>query len=184
MSNDANDMVTLRQEPLRQHYRNRPGDAEIVDHARATSIRSDPFHGTVKIGDDAFALDFGIHRAVGGEHDAPNPGDILCAALAACLDSTLRMIASRMGVMLEEIEVKARAVADVRGCLNVDPDVPVGFQRIDIDVNLRIKNGADPAQVGMLTSAAERSCVVLQTLRGDLPVETRFRHPEDTTAAE
>jgi len=184
MNNETNDMVTRRQEPLRRHYRDKPGDARIVDHARAASIHSDAFHGTVMIGDDASALDFGIHRAVGGGHDAPNPGDILCAALAACLDSTLRMIASRMGVALEELEVKARALADVRGCLNVDPDVPTGFQRIEIDVTIRITNGADPAQVGRLTSAAERSCVVLQTLRGAIPVETRLCDPADSTAAD
>lgn len=30
-------------------------------------------------------LQFGIHRAIGGFHDYPNPGDLLNAALAACL---------------------------------------------------------------------------------------------------
>lgn len=184
MSNETNDMVTRRQEPLRRHYRDKPGDAEIVDHARAASIHSDPFHGTVMIGDDASALDFGIHRAVGGDHDAPNPGDILCAALAACLDSTLRMIASRMGIALEELEVKARALADARGCLNVDPDIPAGFRRIDIDVCIKAAEGADPARIDMLASAAERSCVVLQTLRNAIPVETRLRDPADSTAAD
>ncbi|MFP4538405.1 MAG: OsmC family protein [Dichotomicrobium sp.] len=184
MHEKANDMVSRRQEPLRRRYRERPSEAGIVDHARTASIGSDPFHGTVVIGDDQLALGFGIHRAVGGDHDASNPGDILCAALAACLDSTLRMTAARMGVALEALEVQVRAIADVRGCLLVDRDVPAGFQRIDIEVGIKAAEGVDPAQISMLTSAAERCCVVLQTLRSDLPVGTRIREPAINTVAD
>ncbi|WP_334442515.1 OsmC family protein [Bradyrhizobium sp. AZCC 1610] len=122
-------------------------------------------------------LDFGIHRAIGGDHDLQNPGDMLCAALAACLDSTLRMIAVRMGIALKTLAVEVRAFADVRGCLVVDRQVPVGFQRIDVDVLIEAEGNTDPAQISRLTSVAERCCVVLQTLRGDIAVDTRFRGP-------
>lgn len=71
---------------------------------------------------------FGIHRAVGGYHDAPNPGDILCAALASCLDSTIRIIADRLGITLTSLEVDVTAEVDVRGTLVVNRDIPVGFQ--------------------------------------------------------
>ena len=47
----------------------------------------------------------GVHRAVGGLHDAPTPGDLLCAALAACQDSTFRMIANLMNIELEDLTV-------------------------------------------------------------------------------
>jgi uncharacterized OsmC-like protein len=183
MSKSATDLVKQRQEPLRQRYRAEPGEAQITDRARAGNVGADPFHGVVMAGDGAAPLDFGIHRAVGGDHDLPNPGDLLCAALAACLDSTLRMIAARIGVELEALEVEVRAVADVRGCLMVDRDVPAGFQRIDVDVLIGA-DGADPARIRTLTSAAERCCVVLQTLRGAVPVATRFREPPAGVAAE
>ena len=29
-------------------------------------------------------LPVGVHGAIGGPHDAPTPGDILCSALVAC----------------------------------------------------------------------------------------------------
>jgi uncharacterized OsmC-like protein len=180
----AIDMVTSRQEPLRRRYREKPEQAQITDHARAANIDRDPFHGAAVAGDGEISLDFGIHRAIGGDHDLPNPGDMLCAALAACLDSTLRMIASRMGIALKVLAVDVRAFADVRGCLMVDRQVPVGFQRIDVDVLIETEVDTDPAQVSRLTSVAERCCVVLQTLRGDIAVETKFRGPAVLASAE
>jgi uncharacterized OsmC-like protein len=184
MNENTIDTVTQRQNSLRRLYRERPDQARIADHARTASIGRDPFHGVVVTGDSQVSLEFGIHRAVGGDHDLQNPGDMLCAALAACLDSTLRMIAARMGLVLKTVIVEVRAAADVRGCLMVDRDVPAGFQRIDVDVVVEGEDGTDPAQIGKLTSAAERCCVVLQTLRSDIAVDTRFGGPAATAAAE
>ena len=184
MNQNASDIVARRQEPLRRLYRERPDQAQIADHARAASIGFDPFHGVVVAGDNLASLDFGIHRAIGGDHDLQNPGDMLCAALAACLDSTLRTIAARMGIALENLAVEVRAFADVRGCLMVDRQVPVGFHRIDVDVLVEAEAGTDPAQIAKLTSAAERCCVVLQTLRSDVAVDAKFRGPAAIAAAE
>lgn len=184
MNEDMTDMVARRQEPLRKLYRERSDQAQIADHARAASIGFDPFHGAVVTGDREASLNFGIHRAIGGDHDLQNPGDLLCAALAACLDSTLRMIAARMGIALQVLVVEVRAFADVRGCLMVDRQVPVGFQRIGVDVLIEAEEGTDPAQISKLTSAAERCCVVLQTLHSDIAVDTRFRGPAAVAAAE
>jgi uncharacterized OsmC-like protein len=175
MSDMNTRLVTQRQEPLHSHYRTAPDAARVTDHAVTNSAGADPFHGRVTLGDgQAAPLDFGIHRAVGGDHDLPNPGDILCAALAGCLDSTLRMIAARMAVPLDSVEVAVRAHVDVRGCLMVDRAVPAGFERIEVDISLNPAEETDPEQIGMLTSAAERCCVVLQTLRSDIPVTTTF----------
>lgn len=184
MNQDATDFVARRQEPLRRLYRERPDQAQITDHALTASTGSDPFHGVVVVGEHEVSLDFGIHRAIGGDHDLQNPGDLLCAAMAACLDSTLRMIAARMGIALDEIVVEVRALADVRGCLMVDRQVPVGFRRIDVDVLIEAEEGTDPAQISKLASVAERCCVVLQTLRSDIAVDTKFRGSAAIAAAE
>ena len=117
----------------------------------------------------------GIHRAVGGYHDLPNPGDILCAALAACFHSTLRIIADRLEIPIADLEVTTRAEVDVRGTLLVDRNVPVGFQQIKCQVRLQpAANVSPPEKVKMLQAAAEHSCVVLQTLRNGVPVQTQF----------
>src|SRR5215471_1390406 len=125
-------LVQRRQNPLRERYCSAPAEAWISDGAQTISAcGGDAFHGVVvpDNGGDA-PVQFGIHRAIGGFHDYPNPGDLLSAALAACFDSTLRMIADHLGIRLKSLDVEVTADCDVRGCLQVDSAVPVGFQHM------------------------------------------------------
>lgn len=178
-------LVQGRQDPLRENYRRRPEEALITDQARAVGGKvDDPFHGFVNIGEQVDSkLRFGIHRAVGGFHDLPNPGDMLCAALAACLDSTLRMVANRLGLAIKRLEVSVCAEADVRGALRVDETVPVGFQRLECSVLIETANEADAERRTLLLNAAEHSCVVLRTLRGGVEVKTGFKGPAVASGA-
>lgn len=179
MAGNSASIVRQRQDPLRERYRIAANEAWIRDHAHTVYDHAhDPFHGLVAPGEEREARwRFGIHRAVGGEHDLPNPGDMLCAALASCLDTTLRMIADRLNIRIESLEVAATAHVDVRGTLVVDRAVPVGFQRTECRVHLRPASGVDPAKLQKLIAAAEHSCVVLQTLRNGVAVETQFSVP-------
>ena len=132
-----------------------------------------PFTEKVKAGSHDYGIvwDFGIHEAVGGDHDLPNPGDLLCAALSACLDSTTRMIANRLGITITHLAVTVTAEVDVRGTLMVARDVPVGFQKMNCEVNLEVDENT-PEQARMkLIAGAEQCCVVLQTLQSGVPVE-------------
>jgi uncharacterized OsmC-like protein len=97
------------------------------------------------------------------------------------------MLADHLGIELAFIEVTVDAECDVRGCLLVDPTVPVGFQRMHCRVQLQPMHDADDEAIRMLLAAAERSCVVLQTLRNGVTVETeigaRHRATVDVPAA-
>ncbi len=169
-------LLQRRQGPLREHYVAVPADALIHDGAQTlNSCAGDPFHGRV-VHDHGCAtpLPFGVHRAVGGDHDLPNPGDLLCAALAACLDTTLRMLADHLGIGLQSLQVRVQAECDVRGCLHVQRGVPVGFQRLHCSVQLQPMGAVAEDKLQMLLAAAEGSCVVLQTLRSGVTVQTEF----------
>ena len=168
-------VVRARQDPLCERYKEAPEEAVITDRARTTGgVDTDPFHGYVVMGyqDHGAVLPFGIHRAVGGYSDAPNPGDMLCAALAACLDSTIRIIANRLGITLTSLEVEVTADVDVRGTLLVVRNVPVGFQAIGCHVNVQAKEGTDSKLMERLLAAAEHSCVNLQTMLSGVSIET------------
>jgi uncharacterized OsmC-like protein len=169
-------LVQQRQNPLRERYHRIPAEAWIRDSAQTSNAcGGDPFHGAVIPANSAGApLRFGIHRAVGGDHDYPNPGDLLSAALAACLDSTLRMLADHMGVRLQSLEVKVEAECDVRGCLLVERSVPVGFQKMRCSVRLQPEGQVEAERLKMLLGAAEGSCVVLQTLRNGVTVTAQI----------
>ena len=76
-----------RQDPLMERYIEKPEEALIIDKAKTKDgVKTDPFHGTLSLGDEELGVDlpFGIHKAVGGYSDVPNPGDLLCGALASC----------------------------------------------------------------------------------------------------
>ena len=164
------------QEPLRTQYKSSPEAARVIDHARTTGAEaSDPFHSTVEPMPGCGAtLPVGVHRAIGGMHDAPTPGDILCAALAACQDSAVRMVANVLGVELEYLSVEVTGDVDVRGAMAIDKQVPVGFQSMQCNVRLRAKEGTNPKLLKKLREAAEHCCIVQQTLRNPPPVQTTF----------
>lgn len=168
--------VRETQLPLRRKYKSAPEAAQVLDRARTSFADArDPFHSTVEPMPGCGAtLPVGVHSALGGSHDAPTPGDILCAALAACQDSSIRMVANILGVELEFLEVTVAADVDVRGTMMIERDVPVGFQAMRCNVQLRAKEGTNPELLARLKLAAEHSCVVLQTLRTPPGIEVSF----------
>ena len=155
-------------------YRKEPEAARITDGACTAPghvDRNDPIHSELMIGtSQPLAAPVSIHSAVGGDHDGPNPGDYLCAALVGCFDTTLRIIADRFGVAIASLSVSAKAEVDTRGTLCVDPDVPVAFQRIALSVRLQVP-GVPKANLEMLVAGTEHCCVVLRTLQGGVPID-------------
>lgn len=171
--------VAARQAPLRRAYAQNPRAALIVDRGRTTDrAPGDPVHTTARPGQEypgeRVEIAVGTHRGVGGLHDAPNPGELLCATLAACQDSTVRMVASLLGVRLTALTVDVEGDVDLRGTLAVEPSVRVGFQAMRSRTRLDVAPGTPPRSVELLLAAAERSCVVLDTLRHGVDIASDF----------
>ena len=168
-------VIARNQAPLRQQYQDRPSEALTRKTARTSSANiaaTDPFHGEVEIGDGYGSyLRFGLDRYVGGLHDAPNPGDLMCAALATCNDGAIRMVANLLGVQLTVLEVEVTGELDVRGCLLIDNDVRVGFEKLSCRVRLEAADGTPRRKLEALVVAAERVCVNLDTLRRGIEVD-------------
>ena len=169
--------VAARQAPLRRSYEEDAAQALVVDRAHTLGgDLDDPVRTAVVPGEEYRAQDVtiavGNHRGVGGLHDAPNSGELLCAALAACQDSTIRMVADLLGVRLTALAVEVEGDVDLRGALAVDLSARVGFQSIRSRASVEVAHGTDPRTVEMLLTAAERSCVILDTLRHGVEVTT------------
>jgi uncharacterized OsmC-like protein len=170
-------VVAERQAPLRRAYLENSDRARTVKWAGTSNgTATDAFHSVVHIGKGyGVCLRLGIDHAVGGHHDLPNPGDLLCAALAACEDATLRMVADALGVRILDLRVEVDGDVDVRGCLSIDPSVRIGFRSMTCRVHLTVPPGTDPQRLAALRRQAERSCVNLDTLRRGLPVDLGFK---------
>ena len=170
-----NSIIKERQQPLIADYIKNPELAWVTDMAIIEGKDlDDPLHTSVSINEE-LKVDFpiGVHRAVGGYHDHPNSGDLLCAALASCFESALRMIANRLQITLLKTRVIATANADVRGTLMVDKEVPVGFQSMGLNVEITVSHSVSTELAEKLIKATERSCIILQTLLRGTPVTVK-----------
>jgi uncharacterized OsmC-like protein len=165
-----NSEVFQRQMVLAEMYQNDPSLALITDSSEVIGTNlHDPFRTLVSVNDKMqIPFKVGVHKAVGGDHDFPNPGDILCAALAACFESTVRMIANRLGIEIVETRVKASAKVDVRGTLMIDKSVPVGFQSMHLEVVL-VTHNLNESLLNTLIGGAKHCCIVFQTIKQGIP---------------
>jgi uncharacterized OsmC-like protein len=170
-------VLRARQGRRVQLYKQKPEEAWTIDHAETHAMAeppTDPMH--TRVAASAFAVDIpiSVHRNIGGLHDGATPGDVLCAALAACADSTFRIVASQLGIRVDQLAVRVEGEVDVRGTLCMTPEVPVGFQKMHLAIEARCQEGTDERLAAKLQQAVEHCCIVLQTLRSGVPVDIRF----------
>ena len=170
-SNKDNSIVHQRHLVLNEKYLKDSTTAWITDSAEVIGINlHDPFRTSVSINNKMkVPFKIGVHNAVGGDHDFPNPGDLLCASLASCFESTIRLISNKLGIELIETKINATAQVDVRGTLMFDKSVPVEFQSMHIDALIIAKNTTEKL-LHQLIEGAKRSCIVYQTIKKGTPI--------------
>jgi uncharacterized OsmC-like protein len=164
-----------RQAPLREAYKAHPESAQIVlsVHSAASDL-GDPLHcGVVP---DAMPLTVwrsGAHAAVGGDGDIACSGDLLIGALTACQETTIRMVAANLGIPLQSLDVRVEADWDARGTLAMG-DFPIGLKAIRCRTQVTVPDDIDGQRAERLLRSAEKYCVVLNTLRDGVPVDSQF----------
>ena len=168
--------IRARQAPIRQRYGDDPGAAPHVlrVHGGGSDL-ADPLHCSVSpesVPDVVFRS--GAHPAVGGDGDVPCSADLLLAALAACQETTVRMVAANMGIDLEELEISVEGDWDPRGTLAMGKEFPIGITAIRAHTRVVVRGDERGERAERLLRSAERYCVVLDTLRKGVPVESTF----------
>ena len=148
------------QKPLKEKYRNDPASSRIT--LSASGGQGDlPIACSVEVGQKL--LEAQAHTGVGGPGTAACSGDLLLAALAACAQLTCQLVATAMGVPIEDIQVNVEGDLDLRGTLGISKDVAVGFEDIRTSFNINAP-AATPEQLDLLRQKTEQYCVVMQTL--------------------
>jgi len=79
-----------------------------------------------------------------GTNLAPNPQEMLMAALNACIMVGYVAGAAVKGIILEKVEIETEGKLDLRGFLGLDEDVKPGYDNISYVV--RIKGSGTPEQ--------------------------------------
>ncbi|MDQ0382118.1 OsmC family protein [Amycolatopsis thermophila] len=157
-----------RQSPLKERYREDPGQALITLHADAELGAGI----SCKVETGRAVVEAGLHPATGGDGSLACSADMLLEALAACSGVTLRAVATSMGLDIRGGRVRAEGDLDFRGTLGVDRSAPVGFRSIRLSFDLDTDASAE--QLASLGKLTERYCVVYQTLRTPPEIEVRL----------
>jgi hypothetical protein len=132
--------IKALQRPLRDRYASDPDSAPIALFVRrAPTDLADPLHCEVMPDStEGFVWRSGAHPAVGGVGDMPCSGGLLLAALAACQEVTLRMVAANLGLDLTLVEVIAEGDCDPRGTLAMGREFPIGLTAIRCSTSVRL----------------------------------------------
>ena len=72
-----------------------------------------------------------------GADGAPNPQELLMAAVNACMTVGYVAGAALKGITLTKLEIRTNGTLDLRGFLGLSDSVPPGYEAIDYEVNRR-----------------------------------------------
>jgi len=165
------DAAALRalQGPVKERYKSDASSAFITLKARGTL---DDAHIACKVETGRALAVAGLHPATGGSGLELCSGDMLLEALVACAGVTLKAVSTALDIALESASVTAEGDIDFRGTLRVAKDAPVGFAQIRLA--FQVATDAPDDKLTGLLALTERYCVVYQTLKGGLPIDTRM----------
>ncbi|RIR97225.1 OsmC family protein [Mycobacteroides abscessus] len=71
-----------------------------------------------------------------GGNTAPNPQELLMAALNACMSVGYAAVAATMGVTVRSLEIETTGELDLRGFLGLDANVNPGYNEIHYKVSI------------------------------------------------
>ncbi|WP_426274083.1 alpha/beta fold hydrolase [Sphingomonas sp. FW199] len=109
-------------------------------------------------------------EAVGGENAAPGPYDLLLGALGACTSMTVKLIADREGIPLEQVTVRLRHERDHEHDSEMAPADPSARMQA-IWRTLSLHGTMTREQRQRLIEVADK-CPVHRTLTGELHIHT------------
>jgi uncharacterized OsmC-like protein len=72
-----------------------------------------------------------------GSNSAPNPQELLMAAVNACMTVGYVAGAALKGITLDALEIRTRGELDLRGFLGLSDAVPPGYETIDYEVRIK-----------------------------------------------
>jgi uncharacterized OsmC-like protein len=102
--------------------------------------RTDHYVDGVQIGGEKVERQFQIQIdepcQLCGTNEFANPQEYLLAATNACMMVGYASVAAVMGVKLSKLELEITGDIDLRGFLDIDPNVPRGYKRLHYTVRL------------------------------------------------
>jgi organic hydroperoxide reductase OsmC/OhrA len=131
-------------EDIAQEVRRDPGRGQVEFRARTEwkgRTRSRTMIDSYTVGGwqvhRHFTIDADQPFELQGRNTAPNPQELLMAALNACLTVAYVTQAALRGVTLEAVHIETAGSLDLRGVLGLDPSIRPGFGTLHYVARLR-----------------------------------------------
>src|ERR687885_1196170 len=148
------------QRPLKERYRSDPSASRVTLTARGGEASERmPTECSVDLGRAIYEAQ--AHPGVGGPGTGACSGDLLLGALAACAQLTCQMVATAMGIAVNDIDVEVEGDLDLRGTLGLDREVGAGFDAIRLRFAIDAPDASEE-DLRRLLEKTERYCTVLQ----------------------
>lgn len=106
---------------------------------------------------------------LGGLDTAPNPVELLLAALGTCQEIVYSAFAAIQGIPLDEVSVEVKGTLNLKGMFALEQNTPAGFN--EISYKTTIKSSADEEEIKKLVEAVEAHCPLLDTLKRPINVK-------------
>jgi len=120
---------------------------------------------------DAFEFTNGEPPVLLGANEGANPVEFLLHALAGCMTTTTVLHAAARGIQIESLSTELVGTIDVQGLLALDDSVPVGYEQIQI--NMDIKADCSDEELDDLLAFAQDHSPVCNTICRPVPVSVK-----------
>jgi uncharacterized OsmC-like protein len=120
---------------------------------------------------DAFEFTNGEPPVLLGANEGANPVEFLLHALAGCVTTTTVLHAAARGIQIESLSTELVGNIDVQGLLALDDTVPVGYENIQITMD--IKADCSDEELDDLLAFAKDHSPVCNTVCRPVPVTVK-----------
>ena len=120
---------------------------------------------------EAFEFTNGEPPVLLGANEGANPVEFLLHALAGCVTTTTVLHAAARGIQIESLSTELVGTIDVQGLLALDDSVPVGYQQIQIKMDIKADCSDD--ELDELLAFAKNHSPVCNTICRPVPVTVK-----------
>jgi uncharacterized OsmC-like protein len=147
-------------------------------------FRSETKVGPIRFGNgDSVVRDFVIKadepEEILGSNEAPNPQELLMAALNACMTVGYVAGAAKRGITLSKLEIETKGTLDLRGFFQLSGSVPPGYPSLGYIV--RIAGDGTPEQFAEIHAEVQATSPnydnLARAIRMEATLQVEREHP-------
>jgi uncharacterized OsmC-like protein len=107
-----------------------------------------------------------------GTEQAPNPQDLLLAALSGCMTVGFVVGATMAGLRIDSLQIETECPLDLRGAFGIDPAVKPGAEKISYTI--RVKGSGTPEQFEAVHQQMMATSPNRYHLTAPIPLESKL----------